>query len=69
MKLKPEKPGSRNFTEESRLWLLCERIIETLKEEAYHLRSDTLVSIAEAAHNSYLADKLEEFANEIEREI
>jgi len=69
MDLKTKRKGDPCFCEEDRLYILCERIIETLKETAYLTKTDTLVSISESVHNKFWAESLEELANQIEKEL
>ena len=51
MKLKPKK--EEFACEETRLWSLCHRIVQSLRDEAYYTRSDTLVSIADLVYFAY----------------
>ena len=69
MDLKTKREGDPCSCEENRLYSLCERIIDTLKEKAYLIKTDTLVSISESVYNEFWAESLEELANQIEKEL
>ena len=48
---------------------MIESVIEKMRKEANSLRGDTLVSMRESFTNELIADKLEKYADELERAI